>query len=198
MDSNAKKTDLLRHHISKMVALTDQDFDLIDSQFKHKVVRKHQYLLQEGEVCRREYYVLSGALRQYYVHNGKERITQFGFEDYWISDWYSMLNQTPSRFNIDALESSEVLEIKKESLDLLFEQVPMFERFFRITFQRAFAAQQQRISYMQKSARERYEEFVKLYGHFQHKVSQEQIASFMGITRESLSRIRSQYVSKKK
>lgn len=188
----------LRDHIARIVPLSEKEFGLVLGNFTHRVVRKNQYLLQEGDVCTSEYYVLSGTIRQYYLHDGKERITQFGFADYWVSDWWSMLHQTPSKFNIDALERSEVLEIEKKSLDIIFEEVPKFEKVFRVMFQRAFAAQQQRISYMQKPGEESYHDFATMYGHFEQRVSQTHIASFLGITRESLSRIKHQSLRKQK
>ncbi len=198
MRNTKRPNSELKRHISKFVTLNDQEFELVSSHFKYRTVRKKQYLLQEGQVCTSDYYVLSGALRQYHVHEGRERIAQFAFEDYWISDWYSILNQTPSQFNIDAIEDSEVLVIDKNSLDLVFERVPKFAHFFRIIFQRAFGAQQHRISYMQKSAEECYADFAERYGHYEQRVSQAQIASFIGITRESLSRIKNQTLLKQR
>lgn len=198
MQPHKDKSNQLRAHIVKVVALSETELDFVLDKFTYRVVRKNQYLLQEGDVCKCDYYVVSGAIRQYYVHEGKERITQFGFEDYWVSDWYSMLHQTPSKYNIDALEQSEVLQIEKSSLDAIFEHVPRFEKFFRVIFQRAFAAQQQRISYMQKPAEESYLDFTAMYGHFEQRVSQTHIASFLGITRESLSRIKNQSLQKQK
>lgn len=188
----------LREHVSRFVSLNDHEFNIVSSHFKHRTVRKKQYILQEGQICNADYYVLTGAMRQYYVHEGRERITQFAFEDYWISDWYSILHQTPSQFNIDAIEDSEVLVIDKNSLDLVFEHIPKFEHYFRMIFQRAFAAQQHRISYMQKPAEECYADFATKYGHYEQRVSQAQIASFLGITRESLSRIKNQSLLKQR
>lgn len=188
----------LRQHIDKTVNLSDREFEVIASRFKLKAVRKGQYLLQEGDVCNHDCFVVQGSLRQYYIYDNKERINQFAFENWWISDWHSMLNGSPSQFYIDALEISEVLQIDKESLNALFEEVPKFDKFFRIIFQKAFSAQQKRIACMQKSANERYEDFVSIYGHFEQRVSQVQIASYLGITRESLSRIKNQSISKKR
>ena len=180
----------LRQNIENIVKLSNEEFDQIASLFKPKLIRKNQLLLEEQEVCKYDYFVVKGALRQYLVHDKKEWVNQFAFADWWISDWYSMLNNTPSQFYIDALADSEILQIDKQALDLLFDRVQNFDRFYRIIFQRAFSAQQKRIALMQKSAEDRYEEFVTLYGKFEQDVSQAQIASYLGITRESLSRIK--------
>jgi CRP-like cAMP-binding protein len=182
----------LHQHIVKTIKLSESEFEQIAARFMPKSIRKGQYLLQEGDVCNHDYFVVKGALRQYYMHDNKERVNQFAFKDWWISDWHSMLNRLPSLFFIDALEDSEVLQIDNGSLDALFEEVPKFDKFYRIIFQRAFSAQQKRIACMQKSAIERYEDFVSMYGHFEQHVSQTQIASYLGITRESLSRIKNQ------
>lgn len=186
----------LQQHIEKTIKLSEAEFEQIALRFKPKTIRRSQYLLQEGDVCNHDYFVVKGALRQYHIHDNKELVNQFAFENWWISDWYSMLNGFPSSFYIDALENSEVLQISKESLGALFEEVPTFDKFYRIIFQRAFSAQQRRIACMQKSANERYEDFVSIYGHFEQRVSQAQIASYLGITRESLSRIKNQTVTK--
>ena len=187
---------MLRQHIEKVVELRNSDFETIAVKFKQRKIRKNQYLLQEGNICNNDNFVVEGALRQYYVHDNKEMIIQFAFENWWISDWASMLNDTPTRFNIDALENSEVLQIDKSSIYSLFNQVPAFERFYRTIFQRAFVAQQKRIASMQKSAEESYAEFVAMYGHFEQRVSQGNIASYLGITRESLSRLKNQSLTK--
>ncbi|TCD28770.1 Crp/Fnr family transcriptional regulator [Pedobacter psychrodurus] len=180
----------LRRNIENVVKLTDGEFDQIASRFTPKLIRKNQFLLEEQDKCKHDYFVIKGALRQYRMHDTKEWVNQFAFEGWWISDWYSMLNNTPSDFYIDALENSEVLQVNKKALDSLFDQIVKFDKFYRVMFQRAFSAQQKRIAFMQKSAESRYEEFVSMYGRFETHVSQAQIASYLGITRESLSRIK--------
>lgn len=180
----------LRHNIESAVNFSDDEFEQIAFSFKPKLIRKNQILLQEEDICKHDYFVVKGALRQYHVHNQKEWVNQFAFEGWWISDWYSMLNSSPSCFYIDALADSEILQIEKSALNLLFEKMPKFDRFYRIIFQKAFSAQQKRIAFMQKSAEDRYEEFVTIYGKFEQDVSQAQIASYLGITRESLSRLK--------
>lgn len=183
----------LRNHIRQIVSLTGEEFDLIRSRAALRKIRKHQLLLQEGTVCTSDYFVVNGSFRQYYLDGkGKEHIVQFAFPDWWIGDWYSVMNHTPSEYNIEALEDSEYIQISKESLDALFASIPALEKYFRIMFQKAFVAQQRRITSLQKPAEERYKDFLAAYRHFEEKVSQAHIASYLGITRESLNRIKNQ------
>jgi CRP-like cAMP-binding protein len=181
----------LRKHIEKVVLLTDEEFEVILSACRKRVLKKNQYLLIEGSQCTSDFFVLSGSLRQYYVDDkGKEHIVQFAIEHWWISDWDSILNQKPSFYNIEALEQSEVLQLGYEQLEHLFVDIPKMERYFRVMLQRSYAAHQSRILWMQKPAKVRYLEFISTYPHFEQRLSQSHIASFLGITRESLSRLK--------
>lgn len=181
----------LRKHIEQVVPLTDEEFEMILSACRRRVLKRNQYLLLEGNQCTSDFFVLSGSLRQYYIDDtGKEHIVQFAVQDWWISDWDSILNQKPSSYNINALETSEVLQLGYEQMENLFVDVPKMERYFRVMLQRSFAAHQRRILWLQKPAKARYLEFISAYPHFEQKLSQSHIASFLGITRESLSRLK--------
>jgi CRP-like cAMP-binding protein len=186
--------DLILQNISKHIQLTQEETDYFTSVLQIKRLRKKQYLIQEGVVSRYESFVNKGCLRSYYIdEKGQEHIAQFAIEGWWIGDMYSFLTSTPARLNVDALEDSELLCIDKPSLEELYLQIPKFERFFRIILQNAFIAHQQRIiANMSKSAEERYLDFIKRYPHLEQRVPQHQVASYLGITPESLSRIRKQ------
>lgn len=186
--------DLILQNISKHIQLTEVETDYFTSVLQIKRIRRKQYLIQEGNVSRYEAFVNKGCLRAYHVdEKGQEHIAQFAIEGWWIGDMYSFLTSTPARLNVDALEDSELLCIDKPSLEELYLQVPKFERFFRIILQNAFIAHQQRIiANMSKTAEERYLEFIKHYPQLEQRVPQHQIASYLGITPESLSRIRKQ------
>jgi cAMP-binding proteins - catabolite gene activator and regulatory subunit of cAMP-dependent protein kinases len=182
---------LLIDSILKHVPLSEKEQQRIPSFFQSLRTRKHQYLLQEGQVCRYEYFVLKGCCRQFEVdEEGRENVLQFSVEGWWISDLDSMLTQQPSSFNIDVLESGEVLQIDKVKMDELFNEIPAFERYYRIISQKAFIALQRRILFFQKPALERYEEFVTRYPFLEQRLPQHQIAAYLGITKESLSRLR--------
>src|SRR4051812_34169153 len=184
--------ELLLKNICKHITLSDDEKSTLTSFLFIKKLRKHQYHLQAGDVCRIETFVNKGLLRAYTVdENGTERIAMFAPEDWWISDLYSLLTDTPSTLNIDALEDSELVCIEKSNLEKLYLEVPKFERFMRIAFQNAFVSQQRRIlGSISQTAEERYLAFIQKYPALQQRIPQVQIASFLGITPETLSRVR--------
>jgi CRP-like cAMP-binding protein len=191
--------DLLRTHILKRINLTDEDFERCTTFFIPKKLRKHQFLLQEGEVCKSIAFVVKGCLRWYSVdERGEEHVVQFAIEDWWISDPYSALTGEPSEYNIDALEDSELLLLEKSAEDRLLLEIPKFERLFRILLENRFVANQRRINAtLSTSAEERYLGFLKIYPTIAQRVPQNQIASYLGITPQSLSRIRKEIADKK-
>ncbi len=187
--------DLILKNITRFIELTDEEKKFFTSLLKIKKLRKKQYLLQEGDISRYEYFVNKGCIRAYSIdEKGQEHIVQFAIEDWWIGDMYSFLTQTPARLTIDALEDSELFCLDSSSLEILFKQVPKFERFFRLLVQNAFIAGQRRIiETMSLTADDRYCSFIEKYPLMEQRLPLKQIASFLGITPESLSRIRSQY-----
>jgi CRP-like cAMP-binding protein len=192
--------DILFNHFNKYVSLSEEEFEECKLLFKYKKYRKHQYILQEGEVSRNETFILKGCTRTYEVdNNGQEHIIQFGLETWWVGDLHSFLTNTPTRYNIDCLEDTEVLHIPRIEMEKMYDRVPKLERFFRILIQKAYIASTERIySNLSKSAFERYQEFIHKYPHIEQRVPNHQIASFLGITPQSLSRIRSQSIPQKK
>lgn len=192
-------SDLLRKHIQKRIELSNGEFSKCLSFFTPKRVRKKQFLLQEGDVCRQIAFVTSGLLRVYTVdHKGEEHITQFAVEDWWASDLYSFLSGTPSKENIDALEDSEVLLIDRASRDAMLEAVPKMERFFRLLMEANLVATRKRIiSLISDTAEQRYLAFLKTYPNLVERVPLNQIASYLGITPQSLSRIRKELAHKR-
>ena len=189
---------LLRTHIEKRVQLKDEEFEVISKFFIPKKLRKKQFLLHEGEVCKNIGFVNSGCLREYTIDNkGSEHIIQFAIEDWWISDPNSFLSGLPSTYNIDALENSEVLLLEKSAREKLLDSCPKMERFFRILIEANFVATQRRITEsLSTSAEERYLKFIKTYPKLIEQVSQNHIASYLGITPQSLSRIRKELSQK--
>jgi CRP-like cAMP-binding protein len=190
--------DLVLKNISRYIQLTPEETAYFISLLKEKKLRRKQYLLQEDDICYYEYFVTQGCLRTYYIdQKGQEYIVQFAVEDWWIGDMYSFLTQKPSRYNIDALEDSVVLSIEKKSLDELYIRVPKFEKFFRHLLQNAFIAFQERItSTISGSGEDRYKQFQSKYPNLEERIPQRMIASFLGLTPESLSRIRRQFADK--
>lgn len=190
--------ELILKNISKHLVLSAEEVNYFTSLLKPKRLRKKQFLLEEGEVCKYECFVNSGCLRMYTLNEkGQEHILQFATTDWWIGDQYSFITGLPSAYFIDALEESEVLLIEKNNLEQLYIQVPKFERFFRIAFQNSYVALQRRIlSGLSQTAEEKYLDFVNRYPDLEQKIPQHQVASYLGITPESLSRIRKQLAGK--
>ena len=179
-------------NLSRYTTLEKHEVQIIQSHFSIKRFRKHQFILQEGDVARYETFIVKGLTRTYELdEKGHEHIIQFGVEDWWVGDLYSFLTQTPSGFNIDCIEDTDVLRISKQQLDQLYIEVPKLERHFRILIQNAFIASTKRISStLRLSAAQRYAEFIKTYPEIEKRVPNHQIASFLGIKPQSLSRIR--------
>lgn len=189
---------LLRTHIEKRVPLTDDEFEIISKFFISKKIRKNQFLLNEGNICRHIGFVNFGCLREYTIDNkGNEHIVQFAIEDWWVSDLNSFLSGLPSKYNIDALQDSEVFLLEKSAREELLHNCPKMERFFRLLIEANHVANYQRIAdTLSASAEERYLKFIKTYPKLYEQIPQNQIASFLGITPQSLSRIRKELSQK--
>jgi len=184
--------DSLYDYISSKVRSSDEEFEQVKEAFTPKKLRKRQYLLQEGDVCRYAAFVVKGALRQYLVdEKGNEHITQFAIEDWWISDRESMASETPSNYNIDALEDCELLLLTRQNALDLEKNVPVYKELMDVVKERsAFAGQKRVVSALSYSAEEKYKEFINTYPKIVQRVPQHMIASFLGITPETLSRLR--------
>jgi len=190
--------EIIRKNIAKHIQLNDEEFGYFTSLLKTKRLRKKQFLLEEGEVVNFECFVNSGCLRLYHLdENAQEHILQFAISDWWIGDQYSFLTGMPSHYFIDALEDSQVLLLERSSLEKLYVEVPKFERFFRIALQNSYVALQRRIlAGISQTAEERYLQFSKNYPEIMRRVPQHQVASYLGIKPESLSRLRRQLSGK--
>lgn len=174
--------------------LTSDEAALIVATFQPKKLRKKQYFLEEGNVCKYVGFIIKGAMRQYSVDDkGVEHIIQLYIENYWASDRESAIMLTPSRYNIDAWEDTELLIATVADMRDLIEKIPSFGQMTRLMDQRSFIASQRRLnSTISNSAEKRYEEFAENHPQFIQRFPQHLIASFLGITKETLSRIRKQ------
>ncbi len=181
-------------HVSRFISLSPAEQQLFLSLLKVKQLRRKQYLLQAGDVCGYEHFVVEGCLRSFYVDDsGNEFTLHFAMEDWWITDLDSFLHQTPAIVHIEALTPVIVLQLDKSSLEQLYATIPAFERFFRILHQNAYLAQNRRIlNNISMSGEERYTDLVKHYPELVQRVPQKHIASYLGITPVFLSQIRAQ------
>ena len=183
----------------KGLLLQDEQFEFIKALFIPKKVQKGEFLLREGDMGKYGMFVASGCLRTYTIDNkGKEHILQFSSEDWWTGDMNSLVNDLPSQSFIDALEDSEILLFDNASLQKLIKYIPESAAMYQAAMQKSLAARNQRIiSSLTATAEERYNEFLKKYPSLLQRVPQHMIASYLGVSPETLSRIRKQQSRKK-
>jgi CRP-like cAMP-binding protein len=183
------KPDLLLKNISKHISLTADEKEFFISLLKTKSIKKGEYLLRQGDVCKHESFVIKGCLKSYYEDdNGAEHIVDFLVEEWWADDLYSFFTQTESKSNIKALENTEVLQISKDDLETLYQRIPKFERLFRLLFQRAYISQRDQINLMLSTPAEvRYLQFLKKKPYATRRFPQKDIASYLGVTPQFLS-----------
>jgi CRP-like cAMP-binding protein len=191
--------DLLQQKITEKVTLTGEEMAYCKTVFIPKKLRRRQYLLQEGDVCKYQAFVVKGILRSYTIdEKGAEHILQFAPEGWWITDLLSYLTGEPSSFTIDALEEAELLLITHGEWEDLMKKVPKLEHYFRVLIQNHLIATQRRLlQTLSQTAEEKYLKFAQTYPDCLQRVPQHMIASYLGITRETLSRLRKQMAVRK-
>jgi CRP-like cAMP-binding protein len=193
-----KMYQLLKENISRRVTLSNVEFEAAAKYFKPKQIKRKEYLLREGEVCTFSAFVNKGCLRAFSIdRKGIERVTQFSLEDHWAGDIYSLITHKPTELFIEALEDCDLLILETEAQEKMFDEVPKMERMFRLLIQNAYVAVQKRLnSALSSQAEERYLKLLDTYPDLLQRVPLIYIASYLGITPESLSRIRNRLVKK--
>ncbi|HEV8286175.1 MAG TPA: Crp/Fnr family transcriptional regulator [Chitinophagaceae bacterium] len=186
-------------YIKQYVELTAEEESTLLSKVKVRKYLKGQFVVQNGDVCSYENFVLSGCLKTFYIDNeGQEHIVMFAIENWWTADLGSFITQAPADLNVQCLENSELVQIHYNDLQQLYLEIPKLERFYRIILQKAFVAAQKRIiDTFSQPAVERYIQFREQYPTIEQRVPQYLIASYLGITKEFLSKIRSQLIMQK-
>ncbi|HEX9150689.1 MAG TPA: Crp/Fnr family transcriptional regulator [Flavobacterium sp.] len=183
----------INRNISRYVTFEPEEMEIFNSLLEYKTVPKKTILLHEGEMCNFEAFVIKGCVRKYYIDaNGFEVILQFAIENAWVSDIsFSIYEDKPSRVFIETLEDCEFFMFSPETKETLFVKAPKFERAFRILMQRNLAVTQDRLfNTISKTATEKYLEFLEHYPTLSQRVAQHYIASYLGISAEFLSKVR--------
>jgi CRP/FNR family transcriptional regulator len=183
---------LLRKHIEEISPLTDEEWNIVADCFTYKKLRKHQFLVQKDELVSSEYWIISGFLKTYAIDSeGKEHILQFAMEQYWTSDFHAFQNQVPATMFIDCIEDSEFFCLRLEHRERLCNEIPKMTNFFRIKSHYGYIALQQRImSLLTQTAEERYNNLIKKFPLLIQRVPKKLLASYLGVTRETLSRFK--------
>lgn len=185
-------TKPLLDYFEKFLPLSEEEKSIVEDVFKERSVKRRQFILQAGDVCRHNNFVVEGCFKMYTIDpNGKEHNLQFAVENWWVGDIGSFHSEEPSKLYIEALEASVILQAKKEDQLRLFVEYPKFNRIFRVLAENAMVSQQNRIlQNISSTAEERYLYFLKKHPHLFNRISNVQIASYLGVTPEFLSTIR--------
>jgi CRP-like cAMP-binding protein len=185
--------------LQEKVNFDEAELSIIKKHLTPKKLRKKQYILQEGDVCKFVAFVEKGVLKSYTIdEKGAEHIIQFALEGWLISDLYSFLTAEPSTYNIDAIEDCELVLISKTANEELLRTLPKYETWIRLQITGAYIALQKRLtSIISLSIEERYKNFSSVYPQIVQRVPQHMIASYMGLTPETLSRVRSKITSRR-
>jgi CRP/FNR family transcriptional regulator, cyclic AMP receptor protein len=181
----------LKIHINEIISLTDEEFDYVLSHFKAVNKHRHQYVVQEGELADKEFWVIKGCLKSYFFDDtGKEHILQFATENWWVTDYDAFLNRTKAKVSVDCLEDCELLYITYENREKLSKEMHQMESFWAKKTKMGYVALQNRIlSLLKNTAKERYDLLFKQYPQLFQRVPKKMIAAYLGVSRETLSRL---------
>ncbi|MTI32749.1 Crp/Fnr family transcriptional regulator [Xanthovirga aplysinae] len=184
--------NLLLKHISNYINLSPKENEILLSKVNFRKYLKGQYVVQEGDICKYHNFVLAGCLKSFYMDpEGNEHIISFAIENWWTGNLESFVRQEPSNYNVQCMEICELAQFSYKNLEILYQEIPKLERFFRIKLQNAYISYQKRVfENISLPARERYLNFRKRYSQIESRVPQYMIASYLGITAEFLSKIK--------
>lgn len=190
------ETKPLIEYFNQLLSLNEEEKSVVETVFKERKIKRRQFILQEGDVSKLNTFIVEGCFKMYMIdRNGKEHNLQFAVENWWIGDIGSFHTEQPSKLYIEAIENSIILQINKEDQLKLFVEYPKFNRIFRVLAENAMVSLQQRVlQNISSTAEERYLDFMERYPHFFNRISNVQIASYLGVTPEFLSTIRKKLV----
>jgi CRP/FNR family transcriptional regulator len=179
-------------HLRQYIALTEDEIEILLDAIQLIVVKKKEFLLREGQICKSNYFVEKGCLRMFFINDkGVEQITQFALENWWMADHMSLIKQIPAQFYIQSLEESEIIALDYHKEADLFTKIPQLESYFRMMMQRVYAASQMRVKYFHDySKEENYRHFIAKFPEFAQRIPQYMLASYLGLTPEYVSELR--------
>ncbi len=185
----------LKNSLEEHVSLTKEEWEYFKNYFRPKRMLKRQFLLQEGDVCRELAFVEKGSLYSYTVDSaGNKHVIRFAFEGWWMANLHRFFTEQPTRLNIEILENSELLMLDRKNHDKLLEELPAYERYNRIILQNAYVALQQRVeNALGLTAEEKYDRLIEESPAFLNRVPLNLVASYLGVSPETLSRVRGNY-----
>lgn len=191
MEQGTDGKSMLKAHIGRFASVSDAEFDYFFSFFRRYTFRKGDKIVSEGGKVECEYFVTEGCLKSYFINDeAKMFILQFSMPTWWASDYNALQNATRATLNIDCITDAAVLCIARNDRDLVCSEIHQVEHFFRLRTQRGYVALQKRLlSFMNNDARHRYEELMAQYPQLYHIVPKHLIAAYLGVSRETLSRL---------
>ncbi len=192
--------DLLLSNIRGFVPISDDDWQLIMAHANERHFKRGEFINKEGEVNRFTNFIVSGSARVFYIgSSGYEHVVMLGIRAWWVSDFASFITQQKGLLYTEALESTGVISFSYENFQLLYEKIPLFERFYRLLIQKAYASFQYRMIHtLSMDAEQRYVLFSEKYPEMVHQIPQKYIASYLGMTPEFLSMVKRRIYEKKK
>jgi CRP/FNR family transcriptional regulator, cyclic AMP receptor protein len=183
--------DMLRQQIEQIVSLTDEEYGFVQTHFQHKRFKKHQIVIHEGDYVQYEYFVVKGLMKVSRIDcDGKEHIVQFAMEDWWITDTQAFHNRTKATLNVDCLEDTEAYALSFDDKEKLCRELQKMEYFFLKKTTAGYIALQKRVlCFISSNAGERYTNLITLYPGLLQRIPKSMIASYLGVSRETLSRL---------
>ena len=194
-----KNIQTLLNYIRNYVSLSVEEESFLTSKVTYRKYSKGQYIVQQGDVCKHQCFVVSGCTKTFHIDdNGQEHIVMFSIENWWTSDMGSFISKIPADYNIQCIEDTELIMFSSEAMEELYSEVPKLERFFRQIIERALVASQKRIvRSFSLSAKDRYLYFRNQYPKIEKLIPQYMVASYLGITKEFLSKIKKELLKEK-
>ncbi|NIJ46589.1 CRP-like cAMP-binding protein [Wenyingzhuangia heitensis] len=187
----------LIEYIRRYISISETEINAFQSYLIPKKIKKKEFLLKQGEFCKSRYFITKGCIRLFYIDNkGNEQIVHFGIDNWWITDYESFINRTPSKLYIQAIENTELLELPQETFEELCKEIPQTEKLFRIIMEKTYIAIQKRIEFMYSlKGDELFKIFVSKNPEFTQRVPQYMIASYLGMSPEFVSKIKNNILS---